>query len=275
MKRRTSIHATGALLGALMALSVAARGAQDNRFGASEPSVNSQEKTGQPAKLSDAERADIFMARKSYAQAIQYYSLAIKSKPEAPQYGTEIAALWNKLGICYQQMMGYEEARKAYKQAIRLDRNFAQPWNNLGTSYYLTNKPKKSIKFYRHAVKLSPEVASFHWNLGTSYFARRKYEEAIKEYRAAIQLDPDIMRQNSRAGTAIETRRVNARFYFYMAKIFASIGNASEAVRYLEHAMEEGFNNRDRILQDPDIKKISGDPAFIALMKNPPVAIKD
>jgi hypothetical protein len=37
--------------------------------------------------------------------------------------------------------------------------------------------------------------------------------------------------------------------------------------------MEEGFNNRKRILQDPDIQKISKDPAFVELMKNPPVAI--
>jgi tetratricopeptide (TPR) repeat protein len=275
MKRGTSIRAMGALLGALMTLSVAVRGAQNNQPKTPEQSEDFQKSPKQTARLSDEERADVFMARKSYAEAIQFYSLAIKSKPVTPQNQTEVAVLWNKMGICYQQMMGYGEARKAYKQAIQVDRDYAQAWNNLGTTFYLNKRPKKSIKFYRRAIKLSPQVASFHWNLGTSYFVRKKYKKATAEYRAAIQLDPDIIRQNSRQGTVVETRQANAKFYFYMAKIFASIGNASEAVRYLEHAMEEGFHDRSRILQDPDIKKISKDPAFVALMKNPPVAIKN
>ena len=55
----------------------------------------------------------------------------------------------------------------------------------------------------------------------------------------------------------------------------AMMGFKNEAVRYLERALEEGFKDRKRILDDPDFQKISSDPAFVALMKNPPVAIKD
>lgn len=275
MERGTLSHAMGALLGVVVAMTITLRGAQNNQVKVPGPSGNTQQKQGRPVNLSDEERADLFMARKSYDEAIDYYSRAIKSYPVSAKNRAAVAKMWNKMGICYEQKTDYREARKAFKRAVRLDRGFAEAWNNLGTSFYLSKKPKKSVKFYRRAIKLSPKSASFHWNLGTSYFDRRKFKKAIREYRVAIQLNPDIMRQNSTMGTSVETRHVDAKFYFYMAKIFASAGNASEAVRYLEHAMEEGFNNRDKILQDPDIKKISKDPAFVALMKNPPVAIKD
>lgn len=258
-----------------LALSVAGWGRQHHQTIPPAQAKNSQQKPNPPTNLSDEERADIFMVRKSYDEAIEYYTRAINSSSVPQQNQSEVAALWNKIGICYQQKMDYRKARDAYKKSIRLNRDFAQPWNNLGTTYYLNKKRKKAIKFYRRAIKLSPLAASFHLNLGTAYFARKKYKKAFGEYRTAIELDPDILRRSSHAGTAVETRQADAKFYFYMAKVFASVGNASEAVRYLQHAMEEGFNNRSRILQDPDIKKISKDPAFVALMKNPPVAIKD
>ena len=274
MKRGTSILAIGILLGVSLTLNAGNRSAREGQAGVAEQVDTTQQTLGS-VKLSDEERADIFMARKSYDEAIDYYSRAIKSLEGSQQNKPQIAALWNKMGICYQQKMDYRQARDAYKRATRLNHLFAQPWNNIGTTFYLSHKAKKSIGYYRHAIKLGPNAAAFHLNLGMAYFARKKYEEASREYRTAILLDPDILKQRSNEGSAIETRHVNAKFYFYMAKVFASVGNTTEAVRYLEHAMEEGFNDRNRILKDPDFQKISKDPAFIALIKNPPVPIKE
>ena len=276
MRREPFIHAA-ALIGALLALSFLSYGAQDPH-----PAAPPQETTGiqqapkAAAHLSDEQWGDLYMARKEYDNAIGSYSHVIQNRQVLQLSDADVAILWNKMGICYQQKMDYENARKSYKTAIRLDRTFAQPWNNLGTSYYLAQRPKKSIKFYRRAIRMSPDSASYHFNLGTAYFARKKYEQATHEYRIAIQIDPEILTRNASArGTAVETRYADAKFYFYLAKIFASVGSPDKAVKYLERAMEEGFNNRKRILEDPDIQKISEDPAFIALMKNPPVAIKE
>lgn len=276
MKPVTLTRFIGTLIGVLFVISIVGWGAQENQIVLSERTQNLQPKAVRPTKLSDAERAEIFMARKSFPDAIVYYSRAISSYHHVTaQNRAKIASLWNKIGICYQQDLDYEKARKAYKKAVHMDRAFAQAWNNLGTTYYLKKRVKKSIKYYRHAIKLNPLSATYHLNLGTAYFTRRKYKKTFKQLQAAVELDPKILRQSSWKGTEVEARQAGARFYFYMAKVFASLGNASEAVEYLERAMEDGFNNRIRILRDPDMKKISKDPAFIALMKNPPVAIKN
>ncbi|HET7214513.1 MAG TPA: tetratricopeptide repeat protein [Terriglobia bacterium] len=276
MRREPSIRAVGTLLGALLALSVSGLGAQDPQARKPQQTADLQEAEKPAANLSDEEWGDLYMVRKEYDKAIDEYAHAIKLQEASAQNEKKLAVLWNKTGICYQQKMDYGHARESYRKAFRLDRAYAQPWNNMGSTYYLAGKPKKSIKFYRHAIKMAPEVASFHLNLGTAYFARKKYEQATREYRAAIQLDPEVLTRNPESqGTTVETRYANAKFYFYMAKIFASVGEPDKAVRYLERAMEEGFNSQKRILEDPDIQKISKYPAFITLMKNPPVAIKE
>jgi tetratricopeptide (TPR) repeat protein len=276
MIRVNLIRTVGALIGALISLGVASGRAQDQRIRPADQSGDLHPKAEKALNLTEEEWGDLYMARKTYDAAIDHYSLAIQSHKDLPRDNIQVAALYNKMGICYQQKLDYGKARRAYDRAIRLDENNGQAWNNLGTTFYLTHSEKKSIKYYRRAIKINPQSASYHLNLGTAYFARRKYKEASEEYRTAIELDPEVLTRSSRgAGTAVETRHVDAKYYFYLAKIFASIGNPVEAIRYLQHAMEEGFKDRKRILEDPDFQKISNDPDFVSLMKNPPVAIKD
>jgi tetratricopeptide (TPR) repeat protein len=220
-----------------------------------------------PAPMSDEERADLFMVRKSYDDAADYYYRALK------QQGFANATIWNKMGIAYQEQGNFREARKSYQEAIRRDKLYAEPLNNLGTTYFLNENPKKSVKYYTHAIKLKPDVASFHLNLGSAYYKTKKYKLAVDEFRTALGLDPAILLEHTSNATVLQASSADANYYFYLAKVFASLGRPEEAVRYLRHAMENGFKDRKKVENDPDFKRISNDPAYIALLKNPPVAI--
>jgi tetratricopeptide (TPR) repeat protein len=225
-----------------------------------------------PAKsrpLSFEERADIYMARKSYEDAVDYYNRALK------QAHFTNAAVWNKLGIAHQQLQNFSASRKAYNQAVRHRKNYAEPLNNIGTTYFMEKKYGKSVKYYLRALKLSPDSASYHLNLGTSYLHMKKYKESVDEYRTALNLDPNVFQQRSPFGTTIEARGADPEYYFYLGKVFASLGRVEEAVRSLRRALEDGFKDRKRILEDPDFIKISQNPAYVELMSNPPVGIKD
>lgn len=232
------------------------------------------ESQGAPPKtnLSLQERADIFMARKSYDDAVDYYQRALKQPAISPE---EKGTIWNKLGIAYQQLQNYDQGRKAYKQSISLRPDFGEPWNNLGTTYYLVNRAKKSVKYYLHAIKVSPNSSSFHMNLGTSYYKMKKYKEAVDEFQTALALDPAILSERSSGGTVMQTRGADANFYYLLAKTFARQDRTEEAIRYLRRAFEEGFRENKRLDEDPDIKKISKNPEYIELIKNPPVPIRD
>jgi tetratricopeptide (TPR) repeat protein len=222
-----------------------------------------------PGVLTLENRADIFMARKAYPDAIEHYRRALQ------EGGRGDGALWNKLGIAYQQMQNMNAARRAYKEAIRIRKDFPEPWNNLGTTYYLEKKAKKSLKYYREAIKLNPQGASFHVNLGTAYYATKKIPEAIQEYRTALGLDPAVLTQRSNVGTTVSARTADAKFFFYMGKVFASLGRVDDAVRYLRHAFEDGFDDFKLLDSDEDYKKISALPAYKELRANPPKGIKE
>ena len=170
--------------------------------------------------LTFEERADIFMARKSYEDAVDYYYRALKQAHFAN------AIVWNKLGIAYQQLQNYPAARKAYNQAIRHQKDYPEPLNNIGTTYFMQNKYGKSVKYYLKAIKLNPESASYHLNLGTSYIHMKKYKESVEEYRTALSLDPNIFSQRSAFGTTMEARGADPEYYFYLGKVFASLGRA-------------------------------------------------
>lgn len=233
------------------------------------PSAGLQQATQGPTQLTLEQRADIFMARKNYADAVELYLRALKQASFAD------AVLWNKVGIAYQQQMDFRAAEKAYKRATRLQDDFAEPWNNLGTIYYLRNKYRRSVQYYQRAIQLKPNAASFHLNLGTSYYHLKKVGEVLEEYRVALALDPNCLTAHSSTGTVVQARGADAEFYFYLAKVFASIGRAEDAVRYLRRAFEDGLKDHRRLEKDPDFQKISDVPAYVELLKNPPFAIKD
>jgi len=223
-----------------------------------------------PSKaLSLEDRADIFMARKDYGAASDYYFRSLKNVK------FKNAMLWNKLGIAYQQQSKYHNAVKAYGNATHVNKEFAEAWNNLGTVYFMENKFGKSLKYYQHAIALRGSDASFHLNLGTSFYHLKKYNEAVEEYRVALGLDPNVLSEQSSVGAIVRAKGTDIQFYFYMAKAFASIGRAEEAVRYLRRAFEDGFADQKRVDEDPDFQKISQHPAYVELMKNPPTAIKE
>jgi tetratricopeptide (TPR) repeat protein len=223
----------------------------------------------QHKEVTPEERADIFMARKSYADAADYYYRALK------QVSFKNAGLWNKMGIAFQQLNKFHNARQAYNKATRVDPDFAEAWNNLGTVYFMANKYGKSVSYYQRAIKLRGDTAAFHMNLGTSYYHLKKFDQAVEEYRTALGIDPKVAVQQSALGTTIHAGGADPQFYFYMAKAYASVGKAEEAVRYLRRSMEDGYGSPQQIGDDPDFKKISQYPAYIELMQNPPVAIKN
>jgi len=171
--------------------------------------------------------------------------------------------------------MNFREARRSYNQAIKNNKDSSEAWNNIGTTYYMQNKFGKSVKYYLRALKIAPNSASFHLNLGTSYFHMKKYTEAVEAYGTALSLDPNILSERSSVAQIMETKGTGPEFYFYVAKVFASKGRPEEAVRYLRRALEDGFADRKKISQDPDFQKIGQNPAFIELMNNLPIPIKD
>lgn len=208
-------------------------------------------------ELTPEARADIFMARKMYREAIDMY----RKLPE-----THILA--NKIGIAYHQLTQLDRAKKQYERALKLNPKYPEAINNLGTVHYAKRSYRRAIRSYKKALVLTPNSASILSNLGTAYFARKKYKDAFETYQKALAIDPDVFEHRSTQGVLLQERSVEerAKFHFYLSKTYAKAGVVDRALLYMRKALEEGFRDKDKFKEDPEFAGLRELPEFKELM---------
>jgi len=232
---------------------------QQNALVAASPAVTPT--PSRPA-LTPEMRGDIAMARKEYRQAIEHY--------KAIQPPTAISL--NKIGIAYHQLAELHNAKKYYERAAKANPSYAEAVNNLGTVHYAQRSYRRAISLYNKALKLTPNSASIHSNLGTAWFARKKYDRAAQSYQRALELDPEVFEHRSTNGVLLQERSVaeRAKFHFYLSKTYAKAGMADRAMLYMRKALEEGFKERNRFVEDPEFAALQNIPEFQELLKLQP-----
>ncbi|BDC51488.1 hypothetical protein F183_A38040 [Bryobacterales bacterium F-183] len=215
---------------------------------------NGQQRAEAAQPITPEVRADILMARKMFREAIDMYRQAPENNP----------VIQNKIGIAYHQLVEMDQARKHYARAVKMKADYAEAINNLGTTYYAQKNYRKAITHYKRALKVTPNAASIHSNLGTAYFARRNYKAAMEEYQIAMKLDPDVFEHRGSHGVLLQERSVEerAKFHFYLAKSYAKAGNSERALLYLRKALEEGFKEKQKVMEEPDFAALRDLPEF-------------
>jgi tetratricopeptide (TPR) repeat protein len=209
-------------------------------------------------KITPEMRGDIYMARKMYREAIEIYKAGAKDS----------AVLANKAGIGYHQLLDYDNAQKYYSLAIKLKPDYAEAINNLGTIFYAHKSYRRAVSQYKRALRVQPDSASILSNLGTAYFSRRNYDLAFETYQKALQLDPEVFEHKSSMGILLQERSVveRAKYHYYVAKTYAKLGMADQALMYIRKSLEEGFKERDKYKADPEFASLRENPEFKLLL---------
>jgi tetratricopeptide (TPR) repeat protein len=214
------------------------------------------------AALSVEQRADIFMARKMYREAIETYKSADLKSP----------IILNKIGIAHHQSSDLGTAKKYYERAIKARKDYSEAINNLGTVHYAQKSYRRAISQYKKALQIAPNSASIHSNLGTAHFARKQYELAAQEYETALRLDPEVFEHRSTQGVLLQERSVEerAKFHYYLAKTYAKAGMVELSLSYIRKSLEGGFREKKRFLEDAEFAEVRKHPDFEILMKLEP-----
>jgi tetratricopeptide (TPR) repeat protein len=208
-----------------------------------------------------AREADLAFARKDYYAALIKYLEAGRLNPNS-EY------IYNKLGIAYSQLRYYTEATQAFNRSIGLNPKYAFSYNNLGTVYFAISDKRNAEKHFRKAINLSPHIASFHVNLGTLYFEKREFDKGMAELRKGLALDPAILAKSEGISlTASGAQSSPMEKNYFMARLFASMGDVERAVENLEQALNGGFSDIEAIRKEPDFDPIRQDQRFVAFMK--------
>jgi tetratricopeptide (TPR) repeat protein len=210
-------------------------------------------------EVSPEVRGDIMMAHQRYVAALDAYK----------QGPIDSAVLWNKMGIANHHMFNLREAQKDYEKALKLNPHYPEALNNLGAVYYGQKQYHDAERAYMKALKLSPKSAMFYSNLGTAYLAEGKYKKGAQCYATALALDPNVFESDPTARIA-ETGPTHeiAILNYLLAKTYAQAGRKTEALIYLRKALDEGYNDRKKILEEKEFAILRDVPEFQRMLSD-------
>lgn len=203
--------------------------------------------------------ADLSFTRRDYYAALIKYLEAARLNPNS-EY------IYNKLGIAYSQLKFYDQASSAFQHCIALNPKFAFGYNNLGSVHFATSDMKRAEKYFRKAISVNPNSASFHINLGSVYMERKQFDRGMAEWRKGLALDPGVLTKSDAVNLATSGRSPMERYYF-MARLYASLGDVDHSVENLQLALNAGFTNVTLIESEHDFDRIRKEEKFVAFMK--------
>ena len=124
---------------------------------------------------------------------IKQYQDAIKAYREAlriqPDY-FRYYSTWSRLGLAYDFLKKYDQAIGAYREALRINPNDFSTWHNLGNAYKNLKQYDKAIRAYREVVRIQPFFEAWT-SLGKVYFLAEQYDQAVQPYQEALRIRPE------------------------------------------------------------------------------------
>src|SRR5688572_15661651 len=185
----------------------------------------------------------VFKQTDQFDSAVYYYNRSL-------QKGVVNSSMYNNLGRLYFTDEKYDEAARWYNKAIQYDPKNAMGYYNLGTVYANLQHSDSAVVMYKKALALEPKYFNANLYLGVAYHDLKQYDSAIAYTTKAILISP---KENLP--------------YYYLAESFAKNNKPEDALRYLEQALQRGYNLYEYIIVNPDFDSIRKYPSYKAMMK--------
>ena len=185
----------------------------------------------------------IFKQTDQFDSSVYYYTRSL-------QKGVVNSSMYNNLGRLYFSDEKYDEAARWYNMAIQYDSKNATGYYNLGIVFANLQHFDSAVVMYKKALAFDPNYFNANLNLGVAYHDLRQYDSAIAYITKAILINP----------------RDNLAYY-YLAQSFAKNNKPEDALRYLEQALQRGYDLYEYIVLDPDFESIRKYPSYKAMMK--------
>jgi tetratricopeptide (TPR) repeat protein len=182
------------------------------------------------------------------------------------------------LGAAYAAAGDNRQALQNFERALVIAPDeIAQ--SNVGTILYSEGRYDEAAKAFEQAVTLGPRSPVAHRNLGDVYQKLGKRDQARTEYRKALDLGRELLKVNPRdapqlsecavylaklgqsaealklAAEAVADGGSNVEVLYRRAVVHALLGQQAEAVRWLERAVAKGYS-RALARGDDDLSSI-------------------
>ncbi len=155
-------------------------------------------------------------------------------------------------GVTYRQMKRYDEALTDLTRALELMPDYEQAVVNRGITYRLMKRYDEALADLTRALELKPDYEQALAHRGITYRRMERYQEALADLTLALELNPD-----------------DAWACYWMACVFALMGQATDAFVWLEKSVQIDGHYRQFAQKNTDFDGMRSEPAFQVLV-NPP-----
>ncbi len=173
-------------------------------------------------------------------------------------------------------------AELSLKKAIALGRRRPKNYYTLGAVQEKLGKLEAALENLLQAVTLNPDIAEAWNHLGDVYRKQELFEKAVPAYRRAIEMDPSNVRSHLRLGASLRTLSQDEELRkqlgslakllqkteddYARACFAALIGQANEAIQFLQRAVAQGQVSAEMMRQEPCFDFIRDEPRFQSLV---------
>jgi len=197
-----------------------------------------------------------------------------------------VPLIWEALGEVYHNSPhpNLIEAEKAYLQVLRLNPKIEPTRYNLGVLYLEKNDLVKADTVLKELLRISPQNVMGLAASGDLALRRFEYAEAERLYQKALALQPEAVQIHQKFGNlmVVVGRFVDARSSymqvealqgesdplnaFELARVEARAGDAGASLRWLEQALQRGYNDYAAIMADIELNAVREDRRFAELI---------
>ena len=173
----------------------------------------------------------------------------------------------------------YKRASELLREAVRLAPKEPRYWDNLSWALAYETPPdgRGAVDAALKALELQPHFPGAYYHLGRGLIALGRYDEARQAFETMIEQDPDWGARNigmaqyhlavgdyEQALEVIErdAARDTVMVNYYRAAILAGAGDADEALKTLEHTLEQGFRDFVTLEASPYFAALRDDPRY-------------
>ncbi len=215
---------------------------------------------------------------------------ADKASRKALELELELAEAHVSRGIVTSLTHQFAEAEQSFEKAMKLEPKMFEAAYWYGMGLMAEGRFEDAVKMFERASMLRPEDYQAAHFLGQAYKSLGREEEEKAQFRRGLQLmegslelNPDDARAANLAagvfaslGEAEQAIKYAERslaidpedpmLLYNVACTYSSLGMLEQAISCLERAVDKGFGHREWIDNDPDLEAIRSSPRYQAIV---------
>lgn len=151
----------------------------------------------------------------------QYYDRALQAYQEVEKQIHSDSELYMSIGLCWQNLGRYREAKQSYLFAIGINPQHEEVYFHLGECFAAEGDWRQAARYFNQAVRIEPNEAEFQCAAAEAAYQLDHFAQAETAFQKAISLAPDT-----------------SRYWLDYAWYLLDTSRAPEAVSVLEEAVE-------------------------------------